>query len=196
MDFWCLIKDWQTGIVGLLAVVVAAAALFWDRKDRRDTWLSKNQAARAQMPDALAELSQYLSGVMAYLRGKAEELPEPRREAIKVLNKTIEFTDPETASNISKLIINYQVHVSRMYKSEAMFDRNEHVYDISLISAYISRLFEFSRGIIKHVPDMKLEAREVINGLQQNIELYMYKPGDAEFDGVVEIIKRRHSDPA
>lgn len=158
------IKEWQTLISAIIALIVALLTILvmWHlgRKDARrhaELLRRKGFAARAQMPDALSQLCRFSEQCMAFLNGKASNLPPRATEPITTLKSVIEYIGDEAAQRTFELVSFYQVYNARIhsYRRKQNDGGPEHAqqyYDTALLRYYIDRLYEYARNESETIP--------------------------------------------
>lgn len=117
------LSEWQTLFGAVLALVAALWTVLEMRKQTRgnDTrhlneLLRKKMAARAQMPDALSEMSEYVRKSCEYLFSGAAK-PAAPLGATSTLKAVIEHVDTKEAEKTFELICWYQVQHARLMGS-------------------------------------------------------------------------------
>jgi hypothetical protein len=194
------LSEWQTLIGAILAL---GAALWTVREMRKQTrgdetrhtneLLRKKMAARAQMPDALSELSEYVRGSCRYLVSD-EAKPTAPIAGTSTLKAVIEHIDTKEAEKTFDLVSWYQVQHSRLMssKSPKVIETAEMLYDAALLQAKIDRLFDYARNEEEEVRPEKPSQEEMISSLKTAVTVKVWAMKKDDFAGVIEIIKRRH----
>lgn len=193
---------WQT-LVG--AILALAAALWTIRVMRKQMQAEeerhlyalrrKKMAARAQMPDALSELSAYMRRCADRIKGATDALPDEPVAAVSALKQVIEFIDDDAAARTFQLVSWYQVFRARNahdVHNPAHPNFPEQLYDAALLQAYINSLYEYARNEADEVDNAEPSREAVIDGLKNAFDL-VYMAGHRQlFAGVYPIIERRH----
>lgn len=158
---WCAVyrflKEWQTLVGALLALVAALGTIYIMRRQAADEdhrhrkqMHGKEMAARAQMPDALSEVCAYVREAGRYLTGQTSEQPSPPSSAITTLKQVIEHIDDNAAQRTFELLSWYQVQRTRMLADTPSRrdepTRGDRLYDIILLQAYANSLFDYARN--------------------------------------------------
>ncbi|WP_051927605.1 hypothetical protein [Ruegeria halocynthiae] len=162
-DSWIeVIKEWQTLVAGLLALGAAFLTIRTMRKQmvnesiRHESQLRRQKkAARAKMPDALSEMSEYARQVGGYLLETQEEPPQPPSASITTLQQVIEYIDDDAADRAFELASLFQVQHARMTSSGPKRQHILHKYDIALLQAYTNSLFDYARNEVESVSNEK-----------------------------------------
>ena len=205
-DIGALVCDWlyhwQTVVGAVIALVAARLTIGAMRQqmnqeaDRhRDAQRRKQMAARAKMPDALSDLTAYVRGCGARLVGAAQVLPEEPVLAIITLKEGVEFIEDSAAKRTFELVSWYQVFRARMVQdvpSPGQAGFLERIYDAALLQAHINSLFDYARNKADKVDASKLSREEIENGLKNAFTLTHMIRYEELYEGVKEIIYRRH----
>ncbi|MGO7323447.1 hypothetical protein GUK30_32820 [Rhizobium leguminosarum] len=195
------LSEWQTLIGAVLALV---AALWTVREMRKQTrgdetrheneLLRKKLAARAQMPDALGELSEYVRASCRYLVS-SEDKPTAPVSATSTLKAVIEHIDTKEAEKTFDLVSWYQVQHARLMgsKKPKATETADMLYDAALLHAKINRLFDYARNEPEEVRPEKPSQEEMIGSLKSAVTVQVWAMKKDDFAEVIEIIKRRHA---
>lgn len=196
-----ILFEWQTLIGALLALI---AALWTVREMRQQTHgdetrhknelLRKRLSARAQMPDALSEMSEYVRKSCEYLVSGAAK-PEAPVAATSTLKAVIEHIDTKEAEKTFDLISWYQVQHARIMASEnpKAVEKADLLYDVALLQAKVNRLFDYARNEPEEPLPELLSQEELIGSLKNAVTVVVWATKNAEFGQVIDIIKRRHA---
>lgn len=193
--------QWQT----LLGAVLALAAALWtvhemrkqtrgDETRHNNELLRKKLAARAQMPDALSEMSKYVRESCDYLvSGKAK--PDAPVAATSTLKAVIEHIDTKEAEKTFDLVSWYQVQHVRLIgaKKPKPIETAEMLYDAALLQTKVNRLFDYARNEPEQVRPEEPSEEEMIGSLKNAVTLEVWAIKNGDFSEAVEIIKRRHT---
>ncbi|MGO7266132.1 hypothetical protein [Rhizobium johnstonii] len=194
------LSEWQT-LIG--AVLALGAALWTVREMRKQTrgdetrhtneLLRKKLAARAQMPDALSELSEYVRASCRYLVSD-EARPTAQIAGTSTLKAVIEHIDTKEAEKTFDLVSWYQVQHSRLMgsKSPKAIETAEMLYDAALLQTKIDRLFDYARNEEEEVRPEKPSQEEMISSLKTAVTVKVWATKKDDFAAVIEIIKKRH----
>ncbi|MBA1343972.1 hypothetical protein [Rhizobium sp. WYCCWR 11146] len=194
------LSEWQT-LIG--AVLALGAALWTVREMRKQTrgdetrhtneLLRKKMAARAQMPDALSELSEYVRASCRYLVS-GEAKPTVPIAGTSTLKEVIEHIDTKEAKKTFDLVSWYQVQHSRLMgsKSPKAIETAEMLYDAALLQTKIDRLFDYARNEEEEVRPEKPSQEEMISSLKIAVTVKVWAMKTDDFAAVIEIIKKRH----
>lgn len=194
------LKDWQTLVSALIALVAAIATIYFmhrqtrfDRDRHRDLVNRKMLAARARMPDALSELSSYIRDCCKHLI-EGEPKPEPPVAAVSTLKDVIEFIDNHEATKTFELVSWYQVQRARLMadRKPKPVERDEQLYDAVLLQAFINRLYEYARNEEQSTVMRAPTRSEMIDSLKNAVSVMTYATNVGILDGVMETIQRRH----
>lgn len=199
-----LARDWQTLISATLALVAAwwtvrtiKQQITADRERHKDALKRKEFAARAQLPDALSILCRFTENCMRHHDGRIQQQPAPATEAIAELKAAIEFVDAQPAQKIFELVSFYQVHNARLFSDWRRRERPENaerLYDTALLRHYVDRLYKYARNEAQTVNDQPTE-ENLISALRVAVGLEHYMSNDERYEGVRDIIHRRHGSP-
>lgn len=197
------LKEWQT----LLGALIALAAAFWTisvmrRHSAAEDVRHKNlmqrreMAARARMPDALSELCAYARSVGQYLTGQTEEVPNEPTSAITTLKYVIEHIDDRAAQRTFELVSWYQVQRARMVGETPPQNeprRSQRFYDVVLLQAHSNSLFQYARNEEPTAPIEKPSREEMTTAHTNTFTLIYTVQNEQMFEGLNEIIERRHN---
>ncbi|ANL74283.1 hypothetical protein AMC83_PA00056 (plasmid) [Rhizobium phaseoli] len=195
------LSEWQTLIGAVLALGAALWTVHEMRKQTRgnderhqNELLRKKLAARAQMPDALSEMSGYVRSSCGYLVS-GKEKPAPPVGATNTLKTVIEHIDTKEAEKTFDLVSWYQVQHSRLMGSQKpkAIEKAEMLYDAALLQAKVNRLFDYARNEPEETRPEKPSQAEMIDSLKSAVTVQVWALKTDDFAQVVEIIKRRHS---
>jgi hypothetical protein len=191
---------WQTLIGAILALIAALWTIHETRKEAKaqgkrhnDALLRKKFAARAQMPDALSEMSMYVRASCAFLVS-GETKPAAPIVAMSTLKGVIEHIDTDEAAKTYDLVSWYQVQNARLMNSKKIkpFDRAEMLYDAALLQAKVNRLFDYARNEeIEILPD-KPDRQEMIGSLKNAVTVEVWATRYDDFAMVIDFINKRH----
>lgn len=155
-DLYSCIKGWQTLISALIALAAAYVTIRTMRnatkleiERNKNSQRRKLMAARAEMPDALSEMSTYTQDVAEYLMKPEMELPDAPDISVASLKRIIEFIDDYEAEQVFKLMSFYQVHRARLQANKPRprpSELDDRFYDLVLLRAYINSLFDYARN--------------------------------------------------
>ena len=203
---WCeiygFLKDWQTLIGALIALIAAILTIrvmrrqASDENTRHENQLKrKEMAARAQMPDALSEMIAYIRASGEYLTGQSAEPPEQPLSAITTLKQVIEHIDDKAAQRTFELVSWYQVQRVRMMAEappQAEPERGERLYDAVLLQAYANSLFDYARNEATTAPTEKPSFEDMITAYKNTFTLIYTVQNEQQFEGMLAAIERRH----
>ncbi|MGH0214409.1 hypothetical protein NKY66_10895 [Sinorhizobium meliloti] len=194
------LSEWQT----LLGAVLALGAALWtvhemrkqtrgDEMRHENELLRRKLAARAQMPDALSELSEYVRASGRHLVS-GEEKPTAPVAATSTLKAVIEHIDTKEAEKTFDLVSWYQVQHARLMgsKKPKNIETAEMLYDAALLQTKVNRLFDYARNEPEEVRPEKPSQEEMIGSLKSAITVQVWAMKNDDFAQVVEIINRRH----
>lgn len=152
----------------------------------------KRLAARARMPDALKEVSDYAKRCAAFLSGEGSRLPEEPRQAIEDLKVAIEHIDTPQAMMVYDLIAHYQVHNSRLPNTR-LPKFKDFYYDTALLHCLADRLYGYARP-----DDMRLNrdisSEQVVSSFKLTFRDYYRKLSEDGFNDLKADFSRRHGD--
>ncbi|MCG7518451.1 hypothetical protein [Ruegeria sp. Ofav3-42] len=201
---WCeiylLAKDWQT-LIGALTALVAAlltiAVMLWqassERKRHRNQLKRKNLAARARMPDALAEVTEYAQRVGKFLTGQIDDRPEgPQSESIQTLKQVIEHIDDDAAARTFELVSWYQVQRVRFQDNESPLNDTGSLYEVVRLQAYVNSLFDYARDQSQTVSNDKPSQDEMMTAKHNVFDLQYVMANEAQFNELDQRIQRQH----
>ena len=195
------LSEWQTLIGAVLALVAALWTVHEMRKQTRgnDTrhlneLQRKKLAARAQMPDALIEMSEYVRKSCEYLVSGAAK-PAAPVGATSTLKAVIEHIDTKEAEKTFELISWYQVQHARLMGSEnpKAAEKADLLYDAALLQAKVNRLFDYARNEPEEPLPDQLSQEELIGSLKNAVTVMVWATKNAELVQVIEKIKSRHA---
>lgn len=191
---------WQT----LIGAVLALGAALWTVREMRkqtrgDETRHKNEllrrklAARAQMPDALSELSEYVRASGRHLVS-GEDKPTAPVGATNTLKAVIEHIDTKEAEKTFELVSWYPVQHARLLGSKRpkAIETAEMLYDAALLQTKINRLFDYARNEPEEIRPEKPSQEEMIGSLKNAVTVEVWAMKNDDFAEVVNIIKRRH----
>ncbi len=200
MAFYKFLMDWQT-LIGSIGAVIAA---IWtiremqkqsrgDETRHEDERSRKRMAARAQMPDALSEMSGYVRASCRYLI-LGETIPQPPVAALNTLKSVIEYIDTREATKTFELVSWYQVQHARLVgsKKPKALETAEMLYDATLLQCQVNRLFDYARNEEEKKRPEKPTRDEMTGSLKNAVTLEVWAMRNGEFKEVIEMIKRRH----
>ena len=194
--------DWQTLMAGLLALVGAAATVWVirtqidDEHERhKDAIYRKSLVARAQMPDALSELSHFTEDCVIEYDRKTKAPTNRRSGAVDVLKNAIEFIDNTTALEVFDLVSFYQVHNARLYSSigsrGGIMD-SDRLYDTTKLRCLTDRLFSYARNEVKIASNGKPTRAEMMTALKVITAPHYELHYPDRYKRVVDLITKRH----
>lgn len=203
MTFACVysfLNTWQT-LIGSILAVIAAIVTIWEmrRQSRGDETRHLNElarkkmAARAQMPDALSEMSAYVRNAgKSLVVGEARPLPPIA--AMATLKDVIEHIDTKQAEQTFELVSWYQVQHSRLMGSDKpkKIERDDMLYDLALLQTHINRLFDYARNEPEQKRPENPSREEMAGSLKNAVTVQIWATKHDDFKGVLEIINRRH----
>lgn len=194
------LNTWQT-LIGSILAVIAAIGTVWEmrRQSRGDERRHQNElarkkmAARARMPDALSEMSAYVRNAGKSLV-MGENRPPPPVAAMTTLKEVIELIDTKQAEQTFELVSWYQVQHSRLMGSDKpkKIEREEMLYDLAFLQTQINRLFDYARNEPEQSRPEKPSSEEMVGSLKSSVTLQVWAMAHDDFNGVIEIINRRH----
>jgi hypothetical protein len=194
------ISEWQTLISAILALIAALWTVHEMRKQTRgdetrheNELLRKKLAARAQMPDALSEMSGYVRESCRYLVC-GEKKPTAPVGATNTLKTVIEHIDTKEAEKTFDLVSWFQVQHARLMGSQKpkAIETAEMLYDAALLQAKVNRLFDYARNETEEVRPEKPSQEEMIGSLKSAVTVQVWAMRNDDFAETVNIIKRRH----
>ncbi|MGO7306898.1 hypothetical protein ACCS91_23695 [Rhizobium ruizarguesonis] len=194
------LSEWQTLIGAILALGAALWTVHEMRKQTRgdetrhaNDLLRKKLAARAQMPDALTELNEYVRASCRYLVSD-EGKPTAPIEGTNTLKAVIEHIDTKEAEKTFDLISWYQVQRSRLMasKNPKPIETAEMLYDAALLQTKIDRLYNYARNEKEEPLPEKPSQDEMFGSLKSAVTVKVWAMKNDDFADVIEIIKRRH----
>ncbi|ACM35477.1 hypothetical protein Avi_0672 [Allorhizobium ampelinum S4] len=150
-------------------------------------------AARAQMPDALSEMSSYIRDATAHLVN-GSEIPGAPVSALTTLKTVIEHIDTEYAEKTFQLESWYQVQHARFINTtnRNAHDTAEQLFDAALLQAHVNRLFNYARNEKEDAGPKNLCREDLIDSLKSAVSLPVWAARHGEFPDVIEIINRRY----
>ncbi|MEJ6850283.1 hypothetical protein V3589_29300 [Sinorhizobium fredii] len=195
-----IISEWQT----LISAVLALGAALWtvremqkqtrgDETRHQNELLRKKLAARAQMPDALSEMSRYVRESCRYLVS-GEDKPTAPVGATNTLKTVIEHIDTKEAEKTFDLVSWYQVQHARLMATEKPkgIETAEMLYDAAFLQSKVNRLFDYARNEPEEVRPEKPSQEDMIGSLKNTVTVEVWAMQNDDFAEVVNIIKRRH----
>lgn len=201
--YWLnVLKEWQTLVSAGLALLAAGATIYYMRKQMRQeaerhcrATERRRMAIRAQLPNALSSMHQYVHQMTNWLFIFSNE-QEPPLAALATLQGAIEFVDDNAANRLFELVSWYQVWSSRIgsFDHKANNTMDQEMYDCALMMAYVNSLFEYARNEEDEVSDTAPTRSDMESGLKQAIGLVGYVKQKEKLGGVFEIIDRNHFD--
>ncbi len=215
-EFWVYVepfvnelKEWQTAIVGILAVVYAAKTVWQIRRQRADektrhqeTERKKSWAARAQMPDALSEISTFCRAVVSQLDQTPLEMPPLPERAIDTLKLVIEHIAADASRRTFELLSHYQVHNARLqarisdsseFKADSP-DWENAMYDVALLQTFANSLYDYARNKADTSPTGEPDRKDLYAGLVQAVGMVKFYGDEDRFRPVVKLIEQYHPD--
>lgn len=163
--------SWQSLNVGMLAFLSSVIAFnisrFNANKQRERNFI----AARAFLPDALSELTEYFKSSSSLLteawqkvrkkstktplQTQVPNLPEGYKE---IFSRCIEFAEPDVGEHLAYILMRLQVHRSRINDLSNSFKEDStvmvlpqniitYLYRLSELQALINKIFGFARGL-------------------------------------------------
>jgi hypothetical protein len=160
---------WQTFNAAMLAFLSSWIAFniakFNAKKQREREFV----AARAFLPQALSELSQYFSACAKYLMAALDQCnegtdqlsvqtsaPTPPEIYQSIFSDCIRLAEPDVSEHLAAILRDLQIHLSRM-KELGQQDRNStliigsmnitsYMYSLGKLQVMVNRLFDFARG--------------------------------------------------
>lgn len=196
------VDHWQTLVGAIIALVAALLTIAIMRRqikqdaDRhRDAQRRKCMAARAQMPDALSELSIYVRGCASWLVGNSQTLPTEPIAGITALKGVIEFVDDSAANRTFQVVSWYQVFRARMAGYTPDPERSEfgeRIYDTALLQAYVNSLYDYARNEKNDVDSSDPTQEEMLEGLKNAFTLIHFMQERGIYQTAIDTIRRRH----
>lgn len=215
MPSWivCLIAEidrWQTLLTGLIAIVVAGwtirplreqitlqrAQIETEEKRRREADERLGLAIRAQMPDALGQLSAYARACGEYLTSRQDILPSIPTESLRVLQGTIEHIDSNVGAAVFELISFVQVQSARLLSSGSRRRASrfpDQIYDATKLHALTDRLYPYARNEEQGKRVETLSQKLMLSSLRNVVGLAQFMSDETRYAAIVEMINRRHS---
>jgi hypothetical protein len=194
------IKEWQTLIGALLAIFVAMRTIkvlnlqtLNETNRHLDHQRRKGLAARAEMPDALSEISAYLRAAGEFLIEERTDKPETPSSALSTLKRSIEHLEDGAAKRTFELISFYQVQNVRMENSGGHSSLDDMTYDVIKLQALTNSLFDYARNEERSVEASDLTREEMAVALKNAFRLENRVPLEEEFQLIDKIINRRHA---
>lgn len=159
-------ERWQGLNVGMLAFISSLVAFNISTYNAENQRKREFLASKAFLPAALAELVEYFQVSAEVFKngwGLAREaqvelispsLPEGYKT---VFSECIKHADPHVGDYLSKILVELQVHDSRMHKFASQFGDTSYVnpdrqslivyfYKLAELHALVNKLFDFARG--------------------------------------------------
>lgn len=195
-----LLSEWQTLIGAVLAVIAALGTVYEMRRQTRgdeerhkNELLRKKLAARAQMPDALSEVSVYARASCRYLISN-DEKPAAPVGGMSTLKSVIEHIDTKQAEQTFDLVSWYQVQNARLIgsKKPKPVETRDMLYDAALLQVKVNRLFDYARNEPEEKLPEKPTQEEMIGALKNAVTVQVWAMKNDQFADVVELIKKRH----
>lgn len=160
-------ERWQSLNVGMLAFVSSITALNISRLNAEKQREREFRASKAFLPDALSELSSYLTSSAVVLqgawdarRGDPIQVSAPRAPASyrEVFRECIRHAEPDVGDFLSRMLVRLQVHSARLeaYLQQQRDDTwlspdkrtlISYLYRVGELQAMINKLFPFSRSM-------------------------------------------------
>lgn len=200
------LKEWQALIAGLFATVVGGttAALIWhqisiQKRAIDDEKQSAAIGAKAMLPDALAELTQYTQNCIRYLQMMEQQrlptLPKLRTNAMQAVKDSVRYVDPVSAAQLYAFIVDYQVFNSRLrgpvrFSALELADR---IYDATEVLAHINRLYPFARNKQETPAEGDFRREEMLNALRSATIEHLEDRGTA-YERAERLITDKHLD--
>lgn len=183
-DILSLLSEWQT----LLGALIALGAALWtirimSKQSRGEEMRHaaslerKKLAARAQMPDALSGMAQYVRSCCLSLLEGAEKPQSPLVE-ISTLKGVIEHIDDSRIQDDRKL---------------KEVERNDRIYDAVLLFAHVNALFDYARNEGRVAQSGKPSRAEMMTAFKNALSLEATIGKRDQLQGVIELINRRHA---
>ncbi len=192
-------NEWQTLITGLIALFVGKwtvsnlkQQMQLQRSQQERSEQRKELVAKAQLPDALADITRYASTCLSRLveNGNHFEAPEHPADAIGVIKTALEFVAQEPAEVLFELIRYYQVHNSRLADPVGTYWRFERAANAVQLYWMAERLFIYARGEEPTVKEAKPNLQEMRRCLRACAGLSYYLQNMSRYAGVEAIIQR------
>lgn len=189
MNLIIVLYEWQTLVAGLLALGAAwwtvkhlkeqinlqREALEDDKRRYEDSQLKKQLAARAALPDALADIyrygvkcAEYYSNLLLTHAGietvpdSCTQLPEPPYEATIPIKTSIEYLDPLSIKRMTELTNWFQILNARHGDEDpSKHSISQGVFDSMKLCGLAERLFKFARQPEESVPTNKITRDEI-----------------------------------
>ncbi|QRM44615.1 hypothetical protein [Rhizobium sp. BG4] len=201
MTWYCWLKEWQT-LVGSVIAVLAALATIWmmwlqsrQEGERHKKGLERKKlASRARMPDALSEMSAYARTVGRALMDNSK-FPAAPAAAMQTLKEIIEHIDDNEAEKTFELVSWYQVQHARLTNGNKKYhgvELDDLLYDAALLQAHINRLFDYARNEEQSTPVRKATRSEMIDALKNIVTIASWAGEKDQMAGVITLIERRH----
>ena len=195
-------KEWQT----LLGALIALCAAVWtigvmrrqaknEERRHQDQISRRELAMRAQMPDALADVSVYAKNVGDYVLGLDSQLPQESSIAISSLKQVIEHIQIDAAQRTFELVSWYQVQRARLedYSTQPrVYQRSDLLYDGILLHAHACSLFEYARNEATNVSTERPSFEEMQSSLRQAVDLEFRARKNPQLEKLDALIKQRH----
>lgn len=200
-DILSLLSEWQT----LLGALIALCAALWtirvmSKQSRGEEMRHaaslerKKLAARAQMPDALSGMAQYVrSCCLSLLEGG--EKPDPPLPEISTLKGVIEHIDDPEAARTFTLLSWYQVQKARIQADRELteVERDDRIYDAVLLLARVNALFDYARNEGRSAGSDKPSRVEMMTAFNDALSLEATLGKRDQLQGVIKRINRRHT---
>jgi len=209
-EFLCHIWQWQSLIVGTIAVLAAIATIWHMRKQitqiekaRAEDFERKKKAYRARMNPILSNLCHYNIDCFEALISEDELRPIPLEpvDEVKLIGEAIEYADEESSEAMAQMISQYQIHRSRLreflaekeYKPRADWSA-EMVYNATLLHFQITNMFDYARSKEESIPTTKPSREQMMNALRNMMGLEAYLAHEQRVAGGRELIEKRHTE--
>lgn len=208
MSYFCkiyaLIQEWQTLIGALLALFAAFWTIHCMNKESKNAnrrhfdslqlhenaMRRKEKAARAQMPDALDAICEYLSECAKYLTDQIKEKPAYPKESVSVLKHVIEHIEESASQRVFELVSIYQVQRAR-FDDMGVKNINDLKYDVVRLYAYCNSLFDYARNESQTAPTIKPTKEEMNTALNNAFGLKYVIANEDKFEFIKKMIERR-----
>ncbi len=197
------IREWQTLIAGVLALLAAWATIASMQKNAqsadkrfREQRISAGWAARSRLPDAASTILEFLQRSQVLLLSQEDlEIQNiyPRQE-LAIVQNAIEFADPQSAQQLHNLAIKMQVYRSRMRDfngTEGSSNWIDREVETAELYAIASRILDYARGAVDIVNDAPYSSTEILSGLRQSIGFSDYLDQENRFSSVLNRINQR-----
>ncbi|PYB77579.1 hypothetical protein [Rhizobium wuzhouense] len=195
------LSEWQTLLGALIALVAALWTIRIMSQQSRGEEMRhaaslerKKLAARAQMPDALSGMAQYVRSCCLSLLEGAEK-PQPPLIELSTLKGVIEHIDDLEAAKTFALVSWYQVQNARIQDARKLkeVERNDRIYDAVLLFAHVNALFDYARNEGRVAKSGKPSREEMKTAFKNALSLEATIGKRDQLQGVMELINRRHA---